>query len=95
MRPEQMAEALEAAATQLGVRVRYDAIVTGAPTSGGLCRVHTEWWVIIDKKASPAERAAVLADALSNLDTDGIFLPPKVREAILARKPPKPTASTS
>jgi hypothetical protein len=87
MKPEQMTEALEAAATQLGIQVRYEALATGAVTSsGGLCRVKGAWWVIIDKKASPAERASILAEALANFDTDAVFLPPKVREAVQLRR---------
>jgi hypothetical protein len=87
MKPEQMAEALETAATHLGIKVRYDALTTGAATgSGGLCKVKGQWWVIMDKKASPSERASILADALANFDTDTVFLPPKVREAVQLRR---------
>jgi hypothetical protein len=89
MKPEQMTEALEAAASQLGVRVRYDAL-SGALASGGLCKVKGEWLVIIDKKASPAERATILAEALASFDTDQVFLPPKVRELVQQHRTPKP-----
>jgi hypothetical protein len=87
MKPEQLTEALETAAKQLGVSVRYEPLAPGGVSgSGGLCKVKGEWWVIIDKKATPSERAAVLADALSTFDTDGIFLPPKARDAVQARR---------
>ena len=87
MKPEQITEALETAAAQLGVQVRYEALTTGAVSgSGGLCRVKGEWWVIIDKKASASERATVLADALATFDTDAVYLPPKVREAVQSRR---------
>jgi hypothetical protein len=90
MKPEQLTEALEAAAKQLGVTVKYEALApTGVSGSGGLCKVKGAWWVIIDKKATPSERAAVLSDALSNFDTDAVFLPPKAREAVMQRKGPK------
>ena len=40
MKPEQILEALEGAAKQLGVRVRYEALVaSGATGAGGLCKV--------------------------------------------------------
>jgi hypothetical protein len=90
MKPEQMTEALETAAGQLGIRVRYEVLTTGAVASGGLCKVKGEWLVIIDKKASPSERATILADALASFDTDSVFLPPKVREMVQLRRPPKP-----
>jgi hypothetical protein len=86
MKPEQLAEALETAATQLGVKVRYDALAPGATAGGGLCKVKGQWLVIIDKKSSPSERASILADALATFDTDAVFLPPKAREAVHLRR---------
>ena len=87
MKAEQMTEALEAAAAQLGVDVRYEALAAGGTGSGGgLCKVRGAWWLIIDKKATASERASVLADALSTFDTDAVFLPPKAREAVQARR---------
>jgi len=94
MKPEQMAEALEIAAAQLGVKVRYDALTTGASAgSGGLCRIKDQWWVIMDKKSSPSERASILAEALASFDTDTVFLPPKVREAVQLRRSGLPPRS--
>jgi hypothetical protein len=86
MKAEQMTEALEAAASQLGVRVRYEALTSPGAGAGGLCRVHGELCVIIDKRTTPAERTSILADALSGLDTDGVFLPPQVREVVQSRR---------
>jgi hypothetical protein len=91
MKPEQLTEALEAAAKQLGVEVRYEPLAPGGVSgSGGLCKVKGAWWVIIDKKATPSERASVLVDALAAFDTDAVFLPPKAREAVQARRAIKP-----
>lgn len=90
MKHEQMVETLEAAAGQLGVRVRYDNLNTGNVTStGGLCRLKGEWCLIIDKKASPAERVSLLVDALAQFDTDALTLPAKIRDALtMHRKGP-------
>jgi len=91
MKPEQLTEALETAAKQLGIEVRYEQLAPGGVSgSGGLCKVKGAWWVIIDKKATPSERATVLAEALAGFDTDSVFLPPKAREAVQARRAPKP-----
>ena len=86
MKPEQITEALEQAATQLGITVRYDAMTGDAAGSGGLCKLKGTWCVIIDRKTNAADRAATLIEALSNFDTDNVFLPPKVREAVAARR---------
>jgi hypothetical protein len=86
MKPEQLTEALEQAATQLGIQVRYDTMTGDVAGGGGLCKLKGQWCVIIDRKTPPADRAATLTDALAQFDTDGVFLPPKVREAITARR---------
>jgi hypothetical protein len=95
MKPEQMTESLEQAAAQLGVQVRYDTMTGDSAGGGGLCKVKGAWCVIIDRKTPPAERAAMLIEALAGFDTDSVFLPPQVREAIAAKRgeaasPPAP-----
>jgi hypothetical protein len=93
MKAEQLTEILETAAQQLGVKVHYDNLTAAGPAGGGgLCKVKGEWRVIIDKKTAPSERASILVDALATMDTEGIFLPPKVREMIGQRRAslPKP-----
>ena len=86
MKPEQMTEALEQAAAQLGVQVRYDTMTGDSAGGGGLCKVKGTWCVIIDRKTPPAERAAMLIEALVGFDTDSVFLPPQLRDAIAAKR---------
>ena len=87
MKAEQLTEILETAAGQLGVKVRYETLVASGPTGGGgLCKIKGDWCVIIDKKTAPSERASILCDALATMDTDGIYLPPKVREMVAQRR---------
>ena len=87
MKPAQMIEILEAAAGQLAIKVRYEPLPPGGSLSGGgLCRVHGEWQLIVDKKASPSDRVAILVDALAGFDTEAVFLPPKLREVVVARR---------
>jgi len=97
MKPEQITEALEQAAGQLGVQVRYETMTGDAAGSGGLCKLRGNWCVIMDRKTPAADRAAMLIEALSGFDTDGLFLPPQVREALAAKRverapAPVPTA---
>jgi hypothetical protein len=96
MKPEQMTETLEQAAAQLGVQVRYDTMTGDAAGGGGLCKVKGTWCVIIDRKTPPAERAAMLIEALACFDTDAVFLPPQVRDALAAKRaaPPEPSPSS-
>jgi hypothetical protein len=78
MKPDVMLEQLEAAATQLGVRVSYEQLAA-AVGHGGLCRVRGEYRVIIDKRATPQDRLTTLATALARFDTAGLPLSPKLR----------------
>ena len=94
MKPEQIAETLEQAAAQLGISVRYETMTGDAAGGGGLCKLRGTWCVIIDRKTPPAERAATLIDALAGFDTDAIFLPPKVREALAAKRGPRAAESS-
>jgi hypothetical protein len=87
MKAEQLTEILETAATQLGVKVQYEALSASGPTGGGgLCKVKGEWRVIMDKKTAPSERASILADALATMDTAALTLPPKVQELLAQRR---------
>jgi hypothetical protein len=86
MKPEQITEALEQAAAHLGIRVRYETMTGDTAGSGGLCKVKGTWCVIIDRKTPPADRVALLIEALASFDTDGVFLPPQLREAIAAKR---------
>src|SRR5258707_9201809 len=86
MKPEQITETLEQAAALLGVRVRYETRTGDTAGSGGLCKVKGEWCVIVDRKMPTAERAALLIEALAGFDTDGVFLPPQLREAIAGKR---------
>jgi len=86
MKPEQITEALEQAAAHLGVRVRYETMTGDTAGGGGLCKVKGQWCVIIDRKTPPSDRAAVLVEALSTFNTDDVFLPPQIREALAAKR---------
>ena len=79
-----MLELLENVAEQLAVKVSYEplATTTSAGGMGGLCRVKGQYRVIIDKRATAAERVTTLATALATFDTGEIELAPQVREVL-------------
>ena len=86
MKLEQMTEALEQAASQLGIKVRYETMTGDSAGAGGLCKLRGEWTVIMDRRSAPSDRAALLLDALVGFDFESVFLPPQVREALVERK---------
>jgi hypothetical protein len=89
MKPEQITETLEQAAAQLGIRVRYETMTGDTAGGGGLCKLKGEWCMIVDRKTPWAERAALLVEALAGFDTDGVFLPPQLRDAIATKRTQK------
>ncbi|HVZ72849.1 MAG TPA: hypothetical protein VHJ20_10785 [Polyangia bacterium] len=94
MKPEQITETLEQAAAHLGVRVRYETMTGDTAGSGGLCKVKGAWCVIIDRKTPAAERAALLIEALASFDTDAVFLPPQIRDAVASRRAQQQAAAS-
>lgn len=86
MKPEQITEALEQAAAQVGVRVRYETMTGDSAGAGGLCKIRGEWTVIMDRKAPASDRAAMLVEALAEFDVDAIYLPPEIRQALARRR---------
>ncbi len=87
MKPEQLCEALESVASQLGIKVRYENLAASGPTGGGgLCKVKGEWFIIIDKKTAGSERASILAEAVATRDTDALTMPNSVRDLLQHRR---------
>lgn len=86
MKPEQITEALEQAAVQVGVRVRYETMTGDSAGAGGLCKIRGEWTVIMDRKSPPSDRVAMLVEALSQFDVDAVFLPPEIRQVLAKRR---------
>lgn len=96
MKPDQMTETLEAAAAQLGIRVRYEPLPPGGVLSGGgLCRIHGQWNLIVDKKTSAPERAAILSEALASFDLEAVTLPTKLRQMLEVRRAQLQAASAA
>ena len=72
------------AAEKLGVDVRIEPFETPAPKGGGLCVVRGERLVLIDQRAPLLDRILVLAQALSELGSETVYMAPKARELIEA-----------
>lgn len=81
MKAAAVLQELERAAEALSVKVTYETM-SASIGHGGLCRVKGEYRVIIDKRASAHERAATLAQALSQLDTSSLSMSRQVRQLV-------------
>ncbi len=83
---------LEAIAEKLDIKVNYENLRKRHVFSkGGFCRLKEDKIVIIDTTLNLSEKIDVLADALSQLDLEDIYMPPAVRK-ILAGKSNKNTS---
>lgn len=86
MKPDQMTEGLESVASQLGIRVRYEAMTGESMGAGGLCKIRGDWAIIIDKRATPSDRVAILVDALAGFETAGLDASKEIQEALSGRR---------
>jgi len=57
---------LEDLARRLGIDVRYEPLRPGPSSSvGGLCRIRSQYTILVDSRASLVEQVGVLFDALA------------------------------
>ncbi len=83
MHDEALLSALEALADQLQIPVTYAAIATDdLPGEGGLCVIHGERRIIIERSMSCRQKVRLLAAGLAQFDLEGVFLLPAIRRAI-------------
>jgi hypothetical protein len=83
MRDEDLLVALEGLAEQLRIPVTYAAMATEElPARGGMCVIHGERRIIIERDLTTRQKARLLAAGLAQFDFEDVFLLPAVREAI-------------
>lgn len=89
MKYEAILTTLEEAAERLGLKLTYEDLHKGeVNTTGGICLVRGERRIIVHKSLGVREKVEILTDLLANIDTEGVHLPPGVRERLdAARKP--------
>jgi|MudIll2142460700_1097286.scaffolds.fasta_scaffold859373_2 hypothetical protein len=79
--------ALERLAQSLGIPVRYAELATDElPGRGGMCVLHGERRIIIERSLGDRDKARLLARGLAQFDLEGVFLLPAVRDLIDAAR---------
>jgi hypothetical protein len=73
---------LEEVAKKLEVEVVYEHLTGEGTGSGGLCKIHGRWRVIIERRSSSGERLSILARALCRFDLESHYLSPALRELV-------------
>ncbi len=84
MDDQHLFDELRHAAERLGVAVRVEPFETPAVMGGGLCAVRGEQLVLIDQRAPLPDRVLALARALSELESETVYMAPEAREVIEA-----------
>ena len=96
MQDEGLLTALEELAEQLKIPVTYAALATEElPGRGGLCVIHGERRIIIERSLTTREKARLLAAGLAQFDFEDVFLLPAVREAIERARAPRDQLSSA
>jgi hypothetical protein len=96
LKPDLLIPSLEELATKMGVTVRYESLTqSGVSGTGGLCKVRGAWWLLVDKKATPSERVAILVDALAGFDTAAAGASDKLEELFQLRRIAKAQAAAA
>jgi hypothetical protein len=83
---QRLLEELLRVARSLGVSVRIERFETPAAAGGATCVLRGERLVLIDERAPLRDRVTALARALSEGETDTVFMLPEAREALAAPK---------
>ncbi|MBI1893732.1 MAG: hypothetical protein HYS14_06440 [Candidatus Rokubacteria bacterium] len=86
MNDRNLFDELRRAAESLGVAVRIEPFETPAIAGGGRCVFQGEQLVLIDARAPLRDRIMALARALSELETETVFMVPEAREVVEAMR---------
>jgi hypothetical protein len=85
MDSETIYQYLEELAKKLDISIRYDDM-TGSQfgIKSGLCKIKGKYLYVMDTSKDVSERIAALSECLCQMDLEGIYVIPAVRE-LLAR----------
>jgi len=83
-RDEALCEELKEVARRIGVQVREEVLLreVGYRVRSGLCRVHGEDVIFLDRNLPPEERVQVLVDGLAGRDIETVYLTPALRRLL-------------
>lgn len=83
MKPEQIYQALKELAEKLNIKVSEQNLrKSGVKAQSGLCKVKGQRHFIMDKHKSIYEKNELLADCLSQMPHEDVYVVPAVRELL-------------
>ena len=83
MKPDQIYQALKELAEKLLVTVSEQNLrVTGVRAQSGLCKIKGKYVFVMDKHKPVSKKIDLLAECLSRMDHEDIYVVPAVRERL-------------
>ena len=83
MKQELILEQLEDLAEKLSIKLQYEDLKkSGIKLRGGSCRVVEEKRIIIDKRLKVNEKVEILANELSKLNLENVFISPRIKSLL-------------
>ncbi|MFH0926200.1 MAG: hypothetical protein V1872_11345 [bacterium] len=78
MTKQQLLQELEGLVIKLNINIRYEK----GNIKGGLCRVHKDLFLIINKQLTLEDKIDIIVHSLKGLPTDEIYIPPQIRSLL-------------
>jgi hypothetical protein len=85
--PDEAVRALTDLAARAAVEVRVERFEHPLAGKGGLCRIDGALVVLVDAKLGALEQAGVIAEALAELDLEGVTVPPELEAYVRTGHP--------
>jgi hypothetical protein len=83
VKDEALLNILEETVTRLSIKLEYDDLRKGeVNTPGGAFVLRGKKHILLHKNLSVKEKVEVLTEILAGVDTEGVHIPPEVRERI-------------
>jgi len=83
MEPEKTYQYLEDLAEKVGISIRYEDLSSSELTArSGLCKIKGRYHYIMDTSKDLTRRIELLSECLSQMDLEGIYIVPAIRDLI-------------
>jgi len=83
MKPQQLYQELKDLAEKMGIAVSEQNLkISGFPVQSGLCRIREKLFFIMDKNESIQRKNLILAECLSHMPHEDLYVVPAVRDLL-------------
>jgi len=84
MKPQQLYQELKNLAEKMGIAVSEQNLkISGFPVQSGLCRIKEKLFFIMDKNETIHRKNLILAECLSHMPHEDLYVVPAVRDLLV------------